>query len=196
MSTYELILKRRTVRRFQQKPVNLELLQAIVNAGRLAPTGRNLQPLAFVVVEQKNIVDFLFDYTHWAGYLPREIGKPGADQAPTAYILILVNKKICPDGAGHDVGAAAENMILTALEMGVASCWIASISERPKIKEALTIPDNYEVDSLLALGYPAEEPTTEPLRDSIKYYLDDQGRLHVPKRTLESVLHMNRFSAD
>jgi nitroreductase len=193
MSMYELILKRRTIRRFQQTAISLEMLKEIVNAGRLAPSASNLQPLEFLVVENKATTDLVFTHTKWAGYLPPEKGKPGKEQAPVAYVLILVNKKIRPDSAGADVGAAAENMILTALERGVAACWIGSIIDRPVIKEKLGIPEQYELDSLLALGYPSEEPIEEPLVDSVKYYLDEEGRLHVPKRTLDSVLHLNRF---
>jgi hypothetical protein len=43
------------------------------------------------------------------------------------------------------------------------------------------------------LGYPAEQPVTEVLVDSVEYWKDDNGRLHVPKRTLESVIHFNKF---
>jgi len=187
MSLYELIIQRRTIRRFHQKPLELSLLREIVNAGRLAPSASNLQPLEFVVLQQKERTSFMFGHTKWAGYWP------ALEQAPVAYVLILVNKKIRPDGAGSDLGAAAENMILTALERGVGACWIGSIIDRPQVMQELAIPDHYELDSLLALGYAAEDPIAEPLIDSVRYYRDEQDRLHVPKRTLASVLHLDRF---
>ncbi len=193
MSVYDLIRKRRTVRRFAQKPVALETLKQIVDAGRLAPSASNLQPLEFMILEKTRAVQYVFERTRWAGYLPPDQGKPAADQAPVAFILILVNKKIRAEGYGADVGAAAENMILTALEQGVAACWIGSIIDRADIKSELAIPEHCELDSLLALGYPAEDPVAEPLDDSVKYYRDEQGRLHVPKRTLAAVLHVNGY---
>jgi hypothetical protein len=49
------------------------------------------------------------------------------------------------------------------------------------------------VDSVVALGYPAEEPVVEDLEDSVKYWKDESGRLHVPKRRLQDVIHFNRF---
>jgi nitroreductase len=193
MSFYDLIIERRTIRRFKQQPVAFEDLSDIVNAGRLAPSASNLQPLEFLVVWDKALVDFVFDHTKWAGYLPPEQGRPAVDQSPMAYIMILVNKKIRPDGGGLDVGAAAENMILTALERGIGSCWIGSIIDRPMVKEHFRIPETFELDSLIAFGYSDEEPIVEPLQESVKYYKDEQGRLHVPKRTLKSVLHINKF---
>lgn len=193
MSVFDLIHKRRTVRRFLQKPVALETLKQIVDAGRLAPSASNLQPLEFMILQQTRAVQYVFERTRWAGYLPPDQGKPAADQAPVVFILILVNKKIRAEGYGSDVGAAAENMILTALEQDVAACWIGSIIDRADIKAALGIPEHCELDSLLALGYPAEDPVAEPLDDSVKYYRDEQGRLHVPKRTLAAVLHVNGY---
>ncbi len=193
MSLYDLIIQRRTIRRFRQQPIAQEDLVDIVNAGRLAPSASNLQPLEFLVVQDKELAKFVFDHTKWAGYLPPEQGRPGPEQAPMAHILILVNKKIRPDGGGLDVGAAAENMILTALERGIGSCWIGSIIERPVLKERFHVPEHFELDSLLALGYPDEEPVVEPLLESVKYYKDEKGRLHVPKRTLDSVLHINKY---
>lgn len=193
MSLYDLIIKRRTIRRYTSQPIAFEDLSDIVNAGRLAPSASNLQPLEFLVVSDQPLVEFVFDHTKWAGYLPPEQGRPGIDHAPVAYIMILVNKKIRPDGGGLDVGAAAENMILTALERGIGSCWIGSIIDRPMVKEKFNVPEHFELDSLIAFGYADEEPMVEPLQDSIKYYKDADGRLHVPKRSLKSILHVNTF---
>lgn len=193
MSLYDLIISRRTIRRFRQQQIAHEDLVDIVNAGRLAPSASNLQPLEYLVVWDKDLVDFVFSHTKWAGYLPPEQGRPSPKKAPVAYILILVNKKIRPDGGGLDVGAAAENMILTALERGIGSCWIGSIVDRPVLKEHFGIPEDLVLDSLVAFGYPDEEPVVEPLQDSVKYYKDEEGRLHVPKRSLDSVLHVNLY---
>jgi len=92
----------------------------------------------------------------------------------------------------YDVGAAMENMILAALAEGVGSCWLLSI-DRDKLRAVLGVPEDYRVDSVLALGYPAEEPAAEVLGESCRYWKDAEGRLHVPKRALASVIHFNRF---
>ena len=81
---------------------------------------------------------------------------------------------------------------MTALEEEIGSCWLLSI-ERNKIREILNIPETYAIDSVLALGYPAEEPVADDITDSVKYWKDESGRLHVPKRTLESIIHYEGF---
>lgn len=192
MTVLELIRKRRTIRRFKQDKIPYDILTEIVDAARLAPSASNLQPLEFILVEEEAMVQRVFEQTRWAAYLPRDIGYPPVGQIPVAFIVMLINRDLRQSGGGQDIGAAGENMILTALEKGIGACWIASI-DRDDLRSLLKIPDNYEIDTLLAFGYPAEDPVAEPLADSVKYYKDSDGRLHVPKRSLESVLHHNAF---
>jgi nitroreductase len=85
-----------------------------------------------------------------------------------------------------------ENMILAALSEGVGSCWLLSI-DREKLKSILGVPDGFRIDCVLALGRPAEDPAVEDFRDSQRYWKDKDGRLHVPKRALARVLHINGF---
>ena len=192
MTVLELIRKRRTIRRFQQKKIFFDDLKEIVDTGRLAPSASNLQPLEYIVIDAEDMLQPAFEMTKWAGYLPPASGRPPSGQTPVAFIIILINRDIRPNAGGQDVGAAAENMILTALEKGIGACWIASI-DRAAMNNFLKIPEHFEIDSLLALGFPNEDPIAEPMEDTIKYYKDSAGRLHVPKRTLESVLHRNNF---
>jgi nitroreductase len=188
---YDLIVRRRTIRRFQQKPIDRDILERMVNAARLAPSGMNLQPLEFVVVDEPELREAVFPTTSWAGYIaPR--GTPAEGERPVAYILVLINRQIKKFGGQHDVGAAMMNMILTALEEGIGTCWIASL-ERESLADLLKIPKYLEIDSLLALGYPAEQPVVEKFQGSVQYWKDDQGILHVPKRALEDVIHWNGY---
>ncbi len=191
MSVYDLILKRRTIRRFKQDPLPDQVLVRMVDAGRMAPSGGNLQPLEFVVVNDPGLLPQVFAATRWAAYLGPE-GTPKEGERPTAYVVTLINRKIRPDGGYHDAGAAIENMILVALEAGFGSCWIASL-DRNALYKTLEIPQHCEIDSVLALGVPAETAVAEPMRDSIRYYRDDQGVHHVPKRPLNAVAHRNRY---
>ena len=109
-----------------------------------------------------------------------------------AYIIILVNTEIKEKGFEYDAGAAIQNMILGAWEQGIGSCWLLSV-ERNKIQDVLKIPKTHKIDSVLALGYPDEEPVAEIMEDSIKYWKDSMGRLYVPKRKLEDIIHFNKF---
>jgi nitroreductase len=81
---------------------------------------------------------------------------------------------------------------LAAWGQGIGSCWLLSV-ERDKIRKRLGIPMTYKIDSVLALGYPNEEPIAEVMEDSVKYWKDSTGRLHVPKRRLEEIIHFNKF---
>lgn len=191
MSLYELILSRRSIRQFKPEPVSRSILEKLINAARLAPSGANLQPLEFVVVDEKEVRKRLFPCLRWAAYIAPE-GNPQPGHEPVAYVVVLVNLKLRKKGYERDVGAAVENMILSAWEERVGSCWIAN-ADIEKIKDMLNVPEDYKVDSVLALGYPAEEPITEELKESVKYWKDSKGRLHVPKRRLDDIVHFNGF---
>ncbi len=186
-----IIAARRTIRRFKPEPVSRELLERLVDAGRLAPSAANVQPLEFVVVDDKAACGRVFPCLKWAAYItPAGTPKPGEE--PAAYVVTLVNTDVREKMFEYDVGAAMENMILAALGQGVGSCWLLSI-DRDALRDILRVPGNYRIDSVLALGYPAEEPAVEDYAGSLKYWKDAAGRLHVPKRTRASVFHLNRF---
>lgn len=190
-SIYELILSRRTIRQFSQQSLSEETLEKIINAGRLAPSAANLQPLEYIVVRSDEVRKQIFPCLKWASYISPE-GDPKSGCEPVAYIVVLVNKTIREKLFEYDVGAAMENMILTAWSERIGSCWLLSC-DRDKLREILSVPDRYHIDCVLALGYPAEEPTVEDLKDSPRYWKDSEGRLHVPKRTLVSVVHFDKF---
>ena len=195
MTIPELIRKRRTIRRFRQTRIPRDVLETIVDAGRLAPSASNLQPLEYVLVDDEKLLPRIFQHTKWAGYLPPEEGRPPQGREPVAYVVVLINENIARSRwAGHDVGAATENMILAALSHGIGSCWIGSV-DREAVAKILGVPNGYTIDSILALGYPDEQPVAEPMKDSVKYYKDEKGVLHVPKRRLEDILHYNGFDS-
>jgi nitroreductase len=188
---FEIIAGRRTIRRFKPEPVSRELLERLVDAGRLAPSAANLQPLEFVVVDEAKLKAGVFLCLKWAAYIT-PAGDPRPGEEPAAYIVTLANTKIREKMFEYDVGAAMENMILAALADGVGSCWLLSI-DRDKLRTILGVPEDYRIDSVLALGFPAEEPAAEVMGDSCRYWKDADGRLHVPKRARATVVHFNKF---
>jgi len=189
--THEIIVSRRTIRQFRPEALPRGTLEALVNAARLAPSAANMQPLEFIVVDDKQACAEVYPCLKWAAYIAPD-GDPKPGQEPAAYVVTLVNTKIREKMFEHDVGAAMENMIIAAGAEGIGSCWLLSV-DRDRLKTILGVPDSYGIDSVLALGYPAEDPAVEEMKDSQKYWKDAEGRLHVPKRTLRSVLHRNRF---
>ena len=191
MSLYKRILSRRSIRQFKPEPVSRDILKDLVNAARLAPSGANLQPLEFAVIDDEEVRKKLFSCLRWAAYIAPE-GNPKPGHEPVAYVVVLVNLAVRKAGYERDVGAAVENMILAAWEEGIGSCWIAS-ADTEKIQEMLSVPGGYRVDSVLALGYPDEKPIVEEMKKSVQYWKDERGRLHVPKRKLDDVIHFNTF---
>jgi len=188
---YDLIAGRRTIRSFKPEPVARELLDRLVDVGRLAPSAANMQPLEFIAVDEAGPKAEIFACLKWAAYIA-PAGDPKPGEEPAAYIVTLANSKVREKMFEYDIGAAMENMTLAALAEGVGSCWMLSI-DRDKLRAALGVPEEYRIDSVLALGYPAEEPAAEVMGESCRYWKDAAGRLHVPKRALAAVLHRNRF---
>jgi len=111
MDIYEIIKKRRTIRRFKQKEIKSELLLKFVDMARIAPSASNLQPLEYIIVNKKEIVDKIFPNLGWAGYLGKE-GPPPEGKRPVAYIVVVINKNIQSSSYQHDSGAAIENILL------------------------------------------------------------------------------------
>lgn len=191
MDVLEAIRKRRSIRRFRPDPVPREILETLVDAARLAPSGMNIQPIEFVIVDDPEVAAKVFPLLLWAGYITPK-GNPPPGEEPKAYIVNLINPKTNPRTPKHDVAAAAENIHLAAVSMGLGTCWVGSVN-RPELAKVLGIPKDYEIDTVIALGYPAESPVVEVAGDSIEYWKDEEGVLHVPKRPLESILHVNAF---
>lgn len=188
----DIIRNRRSTRRFAQRPVPATVLEKGIDCARLAPSAANLQPLEYVVVDDPQLCAQLFESLAWAGYVrPRRNPPPG--KRPVAYVVVLINTAISTN-AERDVGAAVENLLLGVAGDGVASCWIRSIDE-PAIRELLGVPSRLEIDSVIALGYPGEQLVVEEAADDIKYWLDEDDVLHVPKRRLDDVLHRNWYGA-
>lgn len=194
MKIYNAIISRRTIRKFRQKPIKLSVLKRIVNAGRLAPSAGNLQPLEYVIAVDDALRKKIFPNLRWAAYIASE-GNPKKNERPVAYIIILVNKEISFGSFfKYDVGASAENITLAALEEGIGCCWIGSFN-RKKIENILKIPEQYSADLVLALGYPLENPEYYDIEKgkSIKYHKDTSGVLHLPKRKLDDIVHIDCF---
>ena len=190
MSLYRIIIRRRSIRRFQQKPIKIELLEKFVNAARLAPSAANLQVLEYFIVTEKKLCSKIFETVGWAAYI-KPSWTPDENERPTAYIIILISD-IHNKYYQRDVSLSSENIILTAEEKEIGSCILYNIN-REKIREILRIPKLFHIDSMIALGYKAEQPVVEDLKDSVRYWRDKNNVLHVPKRKLEDIIHENHF---
>ena len=198
MEVYEAVTKRRSIRQFKDIPVAYDTLERCVNAARLAPTASNHQLCEYVIVDDEQLLSRVLDAINILSGVPKpkEGWSPG--RRPKAYIVTLINTTLEAEmGAArtntdYDVGLAAENMVLVALEQGLGSCIMTSFDQN-KLRQALKIPEKYDVAMVLALGFPDESPVIEEATESIKRWVDDEGVRHIPKRRLEDITHRNRF---
>jgi len=186
---YEKITSRRTIRKYLQKDVPKEVLTRCVDAARLSPSGANRQPLKYVIVEAKDILKEVFRTLSWAGYLPDY--QPSEGEMPRAYIVILLDKEIRKN-SGHDAGIASMSISIVAYDEGLGSCILGAVN-RAKLRQILNIPNQFDIVLVVALGYPAEDPLVDKIKNGdIKYWLDENNVLHVPKRELKDIVRWNR----
>ena len=184
----ELVKENRSYRRFyQDHAIAPEFLKEFVNLARMSASGANLQPLKYILScdPQKNAE--IFSCLAWAGYLKDWPG-PEEGERPSAYIVILGDTDIS-DNAGCDHGIAAQTIMLAAREKGLGGCMLGSIN-RKTLRSSLDIPSQLKILLVLALGKPKEQVVLETIdpNDSIKYWRDDEGIHHVPKRKLEDII--------
>jgi len=187
---YGKIVGRRTIRKYKQRNVPREVLVRCVDAARLSPSGANRQPLKYVIVNDEELLNPVFSTLRYAGYLPDY--KHSEDEKPKAYIVMLLDKTISKD-PGHDAGIAAMSISMVAHDEGLGSCMLGAV-DRERLREVLKVPNSLDIVLVISLGYPAETSVADKVKDGdIRYWFDEEGVLHVPKRSLEEVLRWNGY---
>lgn len=154
MEFYEVIKKRKSVRKYRQDPIPEDVLNRILEAGRIAPSAKNIQPWKFVIIkdpEKKKKVAEACRGQHWIA---------DADVIVCGCAL----EKIAWGRMGGymssfavDLAIAMDHIILASANEGLGTCWIGAFEEK-KVKEILGIPDDVRVVALTPIGFPAEEP--------------------------------------
>ena len=168
MDVFEVIRKRRSIRRFVDRPIEKEQLTKILNAARWAPTAGNQQKWRFIVVSSPALKEMV-----------RKVS-PGIFSRPAAFVVICSLREGADDAddkahpKAHpevrrwdeslflaDCAMAAQNMLLAAYALGLGSCIALSFS-KIAIKEILDIPENVEPEFIITLGYADEQPQPPP----------------------------------
>jgi nitroreductase len=184
----DLVIKSRSYRRFDQSyAVDRATLRELVDLARLSPSGMNMQSLKYILSAEPELNARIFTALGWAAYLREWLG-PAEGERPTAYIVILGDTAIQRD-SGCDHGIAAQSIMLGAAEKGLGGCMIGSIN-KSVLRAVLNIPEQYEILLVLALGKPAETVVLETVGadGSVRYWRDEAGVHHVPKRTLDAII--------
>lgn len=184
----DLVLKNRSYRRFyEEHEIDRDTLVELVDLARLSPSARNMQPIRYMLVNERDKNAEVYTNLVWAGYLKDWHG-PEEGERPSAYIVMLGDKRLS-NNFDLDTGISAQTILLGAVEKGLGGCMIGSIN-KPKLREVLNISGNYEILLVIALGKPKEPVVIEPVKEDgdIKYWNDVHGVHHVPKRALEDLI--------
>lgn len=176
MTAAECITTRRSVRRFQNKPVSRELLASIVQTASFAPSWKNTQITRYTAVEDPALKAELAakaTIPHNADII---------NSAPVLMVVTLIKNRCGFERDGSystskgdhwqmfDAGVAAQTFCLAAWEQGIGSV-IMGIFDEKAIGDLLSVPEDREVAALIAIGYPDESPTA-PARKTVDVLLE------------------------
>ena len=166
MTFQELAHARYSVRSFQDRPIEEEHLNLILEAGRVAPTACNFQPQKIYVAKSAEAREKL------ASVCRCTFGAP--------VILVVCydrerdwKNKLMPgyESGETDAAIVCTHMMLQAFELGIGSCWVGYFNAQT-VKEALGLPENVTVSALLPMGYPAEDAKPLPLHEQVREFGD------------------------
>ncbi len=151
MDLYEVIKGRYSVRAYKKKPVEEEKLTRILEAGRIAPSARNLQPWKFIVIRDETRREKLAELS----------GQPFLAEAPVIIAVVGTSPDrvmFCEVPADPvDCAIAIDHMTLAAVAEGLGTCWIGHFPQ-DTCREFLSVPSSVKIIELLTLGYPATGP--------------------------------------
>lgn len=153
-NTVKTIFERKSVRSFENKVLSKEQLELIVKAGMAAPSARNLQPWAFIIITDRNTLNTLADRLPYAKML---------HEASAAIVVCGVPENAGDSPEGYwvqDCSAATQNILLAIESMGLGAVWtgVYPRSERiDVVRDVLSIPQNVFPLNVIPIGYPKGE---------------------------------------
>ncbi len=183
----DLLLKNRSCRRFRQKErIPADELRRWVDHTRYCASGRNLQPLKYILIHSEQGCAQVFPLLKWAGYLPDWEG-PEEGERPAAYIVQLLDTSLTENPL-CDEGLQLQALTLSAVEAGYACCIIKAF-QAEALHKSLNLPAHLRPCYVVAVGKGVEEVRLETMKDKdVRYWRTPDKVHHVPKRTLEEIL--------
>ena len=166
-----LVEKRKSIRSYKSIDVEKEKLDYILEAFRLAPSAKNLQPWKLVVVTDKAIMNKLVPVCRNQAFIA---------EAPVIIAVCVKEEEAYVTMGGYlnsspvDVGISFEHLMLAATEQGLGSCWIGAFNEKA-VGEVIGVPENVRVVALTPIGYP-----------------DDQGRER-KRKSIKEIVSYNKY---
>lgn len=156
MDTFETILNRRSIRKYTNEEISEEKIDKILKAAMYAPSAMNYQPWHFIVIDKREAIDQIFNIN------------PHADMVKGAQLAIIVcgdtKLEMNIDYLVQDCSSATQNALLAIHELGLGAVWISSYPNKETIegiRKYYELPENIVPVSIISLGYPAEQITTE-----------------------------------
>lgn len=183
MNFAELVQIRQSVRRYQDRPVESEKLQVIVESVRLAPSASNGQPWTLIIVDEPLLKDKVARATFSSAVSFNRFSL----EAPVIAVLTVEKTNVITQIGGWlkrrefpliDIGIAAEHLCLQAADLGLGTCMIGWFDEKA-IKRLLDIPRSTRVGLLITLGYAVEG---YPLRPKARKDTDAMSRHNAYRR--------------
>jgi nitroreductase len=160
ISAIDLILKRRSVRKYRSEPVSEEVKDNILEAGRQAPSAVNFQPWHFIVVDDPVLKERLASTGRFRSFVK--------DCSFVVVGLYRSRNPLARRWGQVDTVIALQSMVLAAQVQGVGSCWIGDLSG--DVKGLLGIPGGAEVVAMVSFGIPDEEPGQKSKKDPKKIF--------------------------
>lgn len=163
-STFDVIRTKRDTRAYADRPIPKDIEQRILQAGRMAGSSKNSQPVRFVVLRDRARKEELAACGDFSTHLP---------SAPLAVALVLT-----PGGGPLDAGRAAQNMMIAAWAEGITSC-PTSMHRPDDAAKVLGLPEDHRVAVVLPFAYPAEGGEGRPGRPRLplsEYVHEDRWR--------------------
>jgi nitroreductase len=139
----ELLTKRRSIRRYKDKPVPRESIVKMLEAARIAPSAGHRQPWHFIVVQDRETLSALAAKQAWAAEAP-------------AMIVGLADSEASPMWCQNDLAIAFEHVVLAAANMGLGTCWMGLMRRDAEVRELLGVPDKMKIIAQTPVGYPIE----------------------------------------
>ncbi len=168
MSVVGFLKKRRSIRKYQSKLVEAEKITEVLEAARLGPSAANRQPCHFIVITQPEARESLKTAYKAEWFIHAPVIVVGCVNPLEAWRRGVFGEEYWK----VDLAIALQNLVLSATELGLGTCWIANFDETA-VKQALSIPNEIRVVAMTPLGYPDEEKTSvtdrKPLEKFVHY---------------------------
>ncbi|MFH1771157.1 MAG: nitroreductase family protein [archaeon] len=166
MTVKSTIASRRSIRKYKSKPVSPKLINQVLNAARLAPSGNNAQPSRFFVISDDKTKEKLrtnkIIREGWELKAPTIIVCCADPNAYTKFHKGWDDKN--KERALRDIGISSSYLVLQATELKLGTCYVGWI-DKEKIKEVLNIPKHFIVPFIITLGFPDESPKPRPRKE-------------------------------